>query len=134
MSTSPKTFLVSGLTPQPGAKSYKGLSEPEMHALLSTELQKLRDIGLDPSLHLIDNKSTSAMEDWKAVLSSKRWDGVSIGFGVRGSPELTELFEDLVNAVIEVGGRQEGGAPKMCFAMGPDTQVPNAKRVMLGEK
>lgn len=32
-------------------------------------------------------------------LQSKKWDGVVIGFGVRGNPGLTVFFEKLVNMV-----------------------------------
>ena len=129
-----KTLLVSGLAPVQGEPSYKGLSADEMHALLATEMGKLREAGFEPTLHLVDAKSPSKIEDFKATLAEKRWDGVSVGFGVRGKPELTELFEDLVNAVIEVGTKQEGGVPKLCFALAPDGQLPNAKRVLLGEE
>lgn len=36
-----------------------------------------------------------------ALLKRKKYDGVLIGFGVRGSAELTPWFEQLVNLIIE---------------------------------
>jgi hypothetical protein len=38
------------------------------------------------------------LEKFKQQLRSKMWDAVVIGFGLRGNPDHTSLFEQLVNA------------------------------------
>lgn len=61
---------------------------------------------------------------WVDILKSKKWDGVIIGFGVKGNPELNEFFEGLVNAV-----REYAPQAKIGFNTSPDSTVAAAKRI-----
>ncbi|KAM0754520.1 hypothetical protein T439DRAFT_321561 [Meredithblackwellia eburnea MCA 4105] len=59
-----------------------------------------------------------------AKLKSKAWDIVIIGFGVRGLPEHTPMFEGLVNAV-----RTHSPQAKFCFNSTPTNTVESLQRV-----
>lgn len=58
-----------------------------------------------------------------AELKQKSYDGVMIGFGVRGTPELTVFFEDIVNTV-----REHAPSAKLLFNSSPPTTLDAAKR------
>ena len=56
-------------------------------------------------------------------LSLKRWDGVVIGFGVRGNSDLTVFFEQIVNVV-----REHAPTAKLLFNSSPGSTLDAAKR------
>ena len=62
------------------------------------------------------------------TIKSRRWDAVTIGFGVRKNPDLTPLFEKLVNMSIQEGGG-EARPPKMIFPLGPTNVMESIRRV-----
>lgn len=51
------------------------------------------------------------------------WDGIVLGFGVRGNPEMTVWFEEIVNAV-----REKSPKTKFLFNTSPDSTLEAAKR------
>ena len=63
------------------------------------------------------------MEKLSAAFASRKLDGVIVGFGIRGIPENTYLFEKVVAAV-----RQGAPQAKLMFNTSPDTTVDAAKR------
>lgn len=65
------------------------------------------------------------MQDAVEVLRSKPWDAVSIGFGVRGNPAYTSVFEGLVNAVSDY----VRPVPILLFQARPDGLSESAKRM-----
>lgn len=100
--------------------------------------------GIDPEmirngLEALDSELTDAGYDYKSVfaspddprsiqayidaLKSRHWDGVIIGFGVRGNPKLTVYFEMLVNMVVE-----HSPGTKLLFNSSPDSTLDAAKR------
>jgi hypothetical protein len=56
-------------------------------------------------------------------LEGKKWDGIVIGFGVRGNPEMTVLFEEIVDAV-----RKHAPQAKLMFNSSPETSLDAIKR------
>ncbi|KAF2725542.1 hypothetical protein K431DRAFT_79896 [Polychaeton citri CBS 116435] len=67
-----------------------------------------------------------AVVDLKQTLKAREWDGVILGWCVRGHPEFTELFESLVGVVSEdvVEKTQSSSKPpKIIFCTGPDDVV-----------
>ncbi|KAG8847296.1 hypothetical protein FRB96_001630 [Tulasnella sp. 330] len=56
-------------------------------------------------------------------LKGRQWDGVLIGFGVRGNPRVTEFFEKVVNAVAE-----HAPGAKFIFNHSPDSSLEGARR------
>lgn len=61
---------------------------------------------------------------WIEALKSKKWDGVIIGYGVRGNPALNEFFEGLVNVV-----REYAPQAKIGFNTSPESTLASAKRI-----
>ncbi|KAK9864255.1 hypothetical protein WJX84_009721 [Apatococcus fuscideae] len=72
---------------------------------------------MDPAPHLEKGRNL------EKYFASKKPAGVVVGFGVRGHPEHTYLFEQLVKAV-------RAGAPKavLMFNTSPDTTLEALKR------
>lgn len=64
------------------------------------------------------------VDDVKALLKEKSWDGYLVGFGVRGDPSLTAVFEDLINA-----GREIRPETRMGFNTNPLDLLETAKRI-----
>jgi len=56
-------------------------------------------------------------------LKNKYWNGVIVGFGVRGDPDLTVFFEQIINAV-----QQYSPTTKLLFNSSPDSVLDAAKR------
>lgn len=56
-------------------------------------------------------------------LKRKHYDGVMIGFGVRGNPDLTVWFEEIVNIV-----REHAPHAKFMFNADPQSSLEAAKR------
>lgn len=49
----------------------------------------------------------------------RQWDGVMLGFGIRGDPAMTELFEVAVNTCVQ----EMRPAPRFAFNVTPTTAV-----------
>lgn len=59
----------------------------------------MKDAGYDYTQYL--RTPEDDMSTLSAELRRRHYDGVVIGWGVRGSPELTPWFEQLLNAIVE---------------------------------
>ncbi|KAF8853571.1 hypothetical protein BDZ45DRAFT_677547 [Acephala macrosclerotiorum] len=65
------------------------------------------------------------MEDLRAKLRSKNWNGVAIGGGVRFTEDLAAMFENAVNLAIE-----EVRSLKMIFNSKPSNIIEGVARVL----
>ncbi|MCJ1325031.1 hypothetical protein MMC10_001693 [Thelotrema lepadinum] len=106
--TTPKSILVIGLTVAHAAASdeirNEGKTAEVLREKIQASLKKCQDAGyeVNPKQFPSNSLSTTALPECKELLGSKKWDGVIIGFGIRGVPECTEFFEKLVNAAREI--------------------------------
>ena len=92
------------------------------------ELERLRAAGFEFTLYFADSKNTgAALPEIMELLRGSRWDGVSIGFGLRGAIEYTALFEDIVNAVV---AEAKGPVPKLMFTRSTTDIYDAAIRVL----
>lgn len=92
------------------------------------ELARLREAGFDFTLYFADSKDTgAALPAVRELLRGSKWDGVSIGFGLRGAIEYTALFEDIVNAVV---AEAQGPVPKFMFTSSTTDIYDAAIRVL----
>lgn len=57
------------------------------------------------------------------ALKARKPDGVIVGYGIRGSKELTGMFEEIVNAVVK-----EGRGAKLMFNTVPQDGIESARR------
>lgn len=92
------------------------------------ELARLQEAGFEFTLYFADSKDTgAALPAVKELLRGSTWDGVSIGFGLRGAIEYTALFEDIVNAVVS---EAQGPVPKLMFTSSTTDIYDAAIRVL----
>lgn len=100
---------------------------PELDAELiragvAAERARLQELGFTVDLCLLDYGRT-AEAVYRAALSTKDYDIVVIGAGIRLDPVLTPLFEVLVDATRELAPRA-----KLCFNVSPSTTVEAVQR------
>ena len=119
---SPKAILLACLTeapPRGPSEIKKAVGTPEQlrqkiveqvkQAETTGYIVEIKQVRADPDTFPV------ALQEIKEILRSKHWDGLIIGFGLRGWPKYTEFFEDLVNATIEITPRS-----RLCFNSTPD--------------
>ncbi|KAH8757290.1 hypothetical protein F5883DRAFT_568536 [Diaporthe sp. PMI_573] len=92
------------------------------------ELERLRAAGFGFTLYFADSRDTgAALPAIRELLRGSAWDGVSIGFGLRGAIEYTALFEDIVNTVV---AEAQGPVPKLMFTSSTTDIYDAAIRVL----
>lgn len=64
-----------------------------------------------------------SLDGLKKELESRSWDGVMIGFGVRGNPKHTVFFEALVNLA-----KDSAPSAKLLFNSSPQTTMDALQR------
>ena len=117
MTTPRKTVLIIGLGPNIPVSAQEALQvdASQTPTLVAAEVEKAKAGGVDCSVFMPDPRDLAGtLEKLRAELREREWDAVSIGFGLRGLKEHTELFEGLVNLVVEV--RPGAG---FAFPLGP---------------
>lgn len=105
MSKQRKTVLIAGLGPTVSDTAVETLKfDPnETMDLVAAEVEKARAGGFDCGVVIVEPwDAVGTLARWKAELQKQHWDGVSIGYAVRALKENTELFEKIVNVVVEV--------------------------------
>jgi hypothetical protein len=63
-------------------------------------------------------------QQFTEVISSRQWDAVIIGFGLRGFPQYTVFFEWLVNEI-----KNKAPGTKIGFNSSPESTLDAAKRL-----
>lgn len=123
-----KRILTIGLAQAPAsadAAHKKMIGSPEGHNMrLQTMKKQGKEAGFD--LTLVAAKPgdfPTYLREVQELLKSQSWDGIMIGFGVRGTVEYSQFFQDLVNASREL--RPE---VKMAFNTSPQDIVECAQR------
>lgn len=114
-----KAILVLGIS--------KHLSGVPIAKVIATDWAKekgngIRDsfenVGFDPD----PNNVTSTLATLKEILEGRNWDGVILGWCVRGHVEFTDFFEDLVRLVVNSGQKN------LMFSTGQDNLVETVVR------
>jgi len=108
-------------------------SLPHDHPLVPAHIQDQIHIGLKKSEQLITQAGyelqwsyvtpEKGMDQFVEYLTTRKPAGVVFGYGVRGVKELSPLFEDLVNAVVE-----KAPGAKLMFNTSPEDSVEHIKR------
>lgn len=120
MSSQPTTFkiLLTGLRTNAPIPEYFRIfyGQPsEISAKIAADAQRLKDAGHDITEFFLDENEIAAGLDWlKTKLREERFDGIMIGSGLRLIPEMTSIFEEVVNVVV-----QEGNGCVLLFNDGP---------------
>lgn len=99
-----KKVLIVGMNPYtidfslPGFAP--GLTAEKVEAGLNAEREKLRSLGYDPDMYLIDT-GVLEQESLATLLKQKQFDGIIVGAGIRLPPSNFILFEKIINTVHE---------------------------------
>jgi hypothetical protein len=107
MSTQLTTFklLLTGLrTNAPIPEQYRTLygTPSELSAKIAADAQRLKDAGHDITEFFLDETDVSAGLEWLTeTLRKESFDGIMIGVGLRLIPEMTSIFGDVVNVIVE---------------------------------
>lgn len=135
-----KKILGIGILKQPDA--HTSSYDPELvKQQVNDELARLCAAGFEVTLYFADSSKSR-----ETTLSEVRqhlhngggpWDGVSIGFGLRGDVAYTALFEDIVNAVVAdttggagVAGEKKNKVPRFMFTSSTADIYDAAVRVL----
>jgi Tat protein secretion system quality control protein TatD with DNase activity len=108
------TVLTVGLHPNTvDFTNYPDQNEATLTARINAGMAALREAGLDDAERKV-----------RECVAGQAFQAVMIGAGVRMAPELTPLFERLVNVLNEV-------APgvRFCFNTSPETTIDALRRV-----
>ena len=122
------TVLNVGLDPRvvgdPAAPSeaFPTVDAAQVRAGLDKAAAELARIGLGFENCLLD-RSATAEEKFRTVVSQKHYDIIVIGGGIRLEPSMTPLFEKIINIA-----RTHSPASVLCFNTGPDTTVEAVRR------
>ncbi|KAI0688471.1 hypothetical protein BC835DRAFT_1419139 [Cytidiella melzeri] len=105
---------------------WQGVPDPELQKTVREGLEKMDvDIpgaGYDYHTLLADPKDgEKAFTDG---LTSRKWDVVIVGFGLRGFPQFTVFFEWLVNEI-----KDKAPTAKIGFNSSPESTLDSAKRL-----
>ncbi|KAH7408314.1 hypothetical protein DE146DRAFT_370303 [Phaeosphaeria sp. MPI-PUGE-AT-0046c] len=120
MSSQPTTFkiLLTGLrTNAPIPDYFRTLyGQPsEISAKIAADAQRLKEAGHDVCEYFLDENDLATGLEWLTTkLRDKRFDGIMIGSGLRLIPEMTSIFEKVVNVVVN-----EGRGSVLMFNDGP---------------
>jgi hypothetical protein len=125
MTDQPKSILSFGFMQFVDSRPVLGISSHELLAVVEAEQEKASKAGYNIETFGVNPNDVSSLEAARKVLKSKYWDGISIGFGVRGQKEYSEVFEKLVNICLE----EVKPAPKMLFPVGPNQLFLAVQRV-----
>lgn len=109
MTISKPSLLICGISgagvggPGAGGPSSDQAKQDSTPNTIMSDIERLRNEGHEVAVQLVDPNAPfdESNEKWRNAVVGKKFDGVSIGFGVRGNPGLTPLFEDLVNTAIQ---------------------------------
>lgn len=102
------------------------LDAKAVNETIAKEIQKAKEVGYDFTFYSIDPASSYTISEIRDLVQSKKFDCVSIGFAVRGVPEATTLFEDVLN----VCAQEIKPLPKFVFALRPNMVVERVQRVL----
>lgn len=124
-STSRKNVLVLGIVKYVDEKGGFPVTAAQIQTMLDAEISKAASSPYNLEIFEVNPNVPSNMEDLRAKLRSKNWDGVAIGGGVRFTENLTATFEDAVNLAIE-----EVKPLKMIFNSKPNNILEGVERVL----
>ena len=100
----------------------KGITADWSKAKAHSVASSFENVGFD----LNPNDVAATLRDLRNILEERLWDGVILGWCVRGHVEFTVLFEKLIELCFDVKLRTP--RMKIMFSTGPDNLVETALR------
>lgn len=100
------------------------LNSKQIQQMIDEEEKAMATIGIEHTMFELNPDDPNAIPQMKDKLQSRQWDGVIIGWGVRGTINLTGIFEVAVNLTV-----QEVRGVKLMFPTSPESLLESARRV-----
>jgi len=88
-------------------------------------MKRASEEGYQAEVYSVDTANAN-LQGFRDFIKGRTWDGVMIGWGIRGAQEHSELFEKLVNRVTA----DVKPVPKFIFSTKPDGFVDAIQRVL----
>jgi hypothetical protein len=79
--------------------------------------KELNELGFEVHECIVPPDETAGVTV-RNILAQHRFDSIMIGGGLRGLPQYTSLFEEIINLI-----HQHARFSKICFNTGPETTV-----------
>ncbi|EED23510.1 conserved hypothetical protein [Talaromyces stipitatus ATCC 10500] len=79
------------------------------------ELPRFKNVPFD----FDGNDIPTALQDLKSTIKACTWDGILIGWCIRGYPERTNLLEEVISVYTKAIRKNDAGT-KLMFCTGPD--------------
>ncbi|KAI0087086.1 hypothetical protein BDY19DRAFT_893607 [Irpex rosettiformis] len=114
-------ILLIGLPWQSLPDNLKELAEKVRIGLEGLET-RMPDAGYD--FHGCYAHPKDGYQPFTDAITSRKWDVIIIGFGVRGTPDFTVFFEWLVNEI-----KEKAPQTKIGFNHSPESTLDAAKRL-----
>jgi len=110
-----------------GVRGLASWTPKEAETLFKAEVEKARKAGFALELHQmqLEQPQQQILDELARRLQQRTWDGVALGFGIRGDRDATPLFEKAVNMAV-AGVRP---TPRLAFPVLPDKIVEAFERV-----
>jgi len=97
---------------------------PDLQTGLATSLSHAAGAGYEISnIELDPSNPSSSLARLRERLGERRWDGLLIGFAVRGSKEYTPMFEGAVNLT-----REMAPGTRLLFGVSPGDLMDTLER------
>ncbi len=106
---------------------FPDLDEATLLARIDEVDRSLRDAGFDATSCRVSASPDEAEGEIRRLLAEQSFDLAMIGAGVRAVPEHTQLFERIVNTLI-----QANPGIRLCFNTSPETTVDALRRGATG--
>jgi hypothetical protein len=100
-----------------------GVDETSLTERIERGNAALREAGFDVALCQVDTAPDAAEEQVRTQLRGRQFGLALIGGGIRMIPEHTELFERIVNVLLEVSP-----GIRLCFNTAPDNSIDALRR------
>ncbi|KZP06479.1 hypothetical protein FIBSPDRAFT_1053506 [Athelia psychrophila] len=91
--------------------------------VLENVVSSINNAGYKFSPYYFGPNDAAGMQGLVALLKENDYDGVFIGFGIRGSADLTEFFEEIVNTVKDTAPRA-----RLLFNTSPPSTIDAVRR------
>ncbi|KAK4501056.1 hypothetical protein PRZ48_006862 [Zasmidium cellare] len=119
--TTPKNILTVSLAEHLTGEPIAEVIAKDWKKVNATTARNFTNIGFDVDFENFDH----TIEDLRASLHERKWDGVLIGWCLRGKPSHTRMFERVVGVCFD---ELDSARTKVMFCTGPDDLVTTVQR------
>ena len=119
-----KNILTMSLARSLNGESVGGLLEKEWQKSSKSDLERFNNFGFNVDLHNFSSSLDELRTDIEGgAPEGQAWDGLLVGWCLRGYPERTHLFEQVVEVCVDYVAKTKAegkGETKLLFCTGPE--------------